>query len=84
MVQFVFKCIEEFFLLHLAHDLSVLDEKSFSVSARDPDICFLGLTGAVDRTSHDGDFNIEVVALHHGLHLVCQADQIVWTDYANE
>ena len=75
-VQFLFERVQKLFLRHFANDLSVLNEKAFTVSAGYADICFSCFTRAVYSAAHDRDLDIKGISLNHRLYLIGEADQI--------
>ena len=76
MIQFLFQGGEQLILRKLFYDLAMLDQQTFSDTARDSQIRFFCFSGAVYHAAHDSHFDIQRVILYHFLHFGGQIDQI--------
>ena len=76
MKQFVSQRIEKLILRYFLNDLSFFDQKSYSNSTGNSDVCFLCFSRSIDHTAHNRNLDIQRNILHHCLYLICKTDQI--------
>ena len=70
------KCIQKLILRQFFDDLPLLDQKTFTLTSGNTDICFSCLSRSVDNAPHDSHFDIQIVILNKVLHFVGKADQV--------
>ena len=76
MEKFLPQRLEKFILRHFSDHLSLSDQKALSDPPGNAEIGFPRLARAIDHTTHNGNFYIQVKLLHHFFYPCRKTDEV--------